>query len=154
MRKGNLRSTRSCSRARTSERGYALAMAVILAVLYFAMIELLMMDSSRELAEARRFRSRIVALTMAENAAELAAVNFVNMPAVSLPAQNDEDEQGEYSWQLLKSTPGAEFSTFDLIGEAKTKGLNQVRSKVLVRGRIVETEVPKKVQIFFTQHTQ
>ena len=154
MRKDNLRSTRSSSRARTSERGYALAMAVILAVLYFAMIELLMLDSSRELTEARRFRSRIVALTMAENAAELAAVNFVNMPAVSLPAQSDEDEQGEYSWQLMKSAPGAEFSTFDLIGEAKTKGLNQVRSRVLVRGRIVETEVPKKVQIFFTQHTQ
>jgi hypothetical protein len=129
-------------------------MAIILAVLYFAMIELLMIDSSRELAEARRFRARIVALTMAENAAELAAVNLVNVPAVSLPAQRDEDEQGEYSWQLLKSAAGAEYSTFDLIGEAKTKGLSPVRSKVLVRGRVVENVFPKKVQVFFTQHTQ
>lgn len=149
-----MRSIRSCSRARTSERGYALAMAVILAVLYFGMIELLMLDSSQELREARRFRARVIALTMAENGAERAAANFVNMPGMSLPAQSDENDAGEYSWQLMKSAPGAEYSTFDIIGTAKTKGLNSVRARVLVRGRIVENSVPKKVQVFFTSHTQ
>jgi hypothetical protein len=66
-------SIKSCNRARTSERGIALAIALIVAVLYFGLIELMLYDASRELAEARRFRARIIAVTLAENGAELAA---------------------------------------------------------------------------------
>src|SRR5690242_15726317 len=73
-----LRSIRSSSRGRTSERGFVLAAAIFLAVLYFMLIELLLMDGSRALQEAQRFRSRIVALTLAESAAELAAAQMVN----------------------------------------------------------------------------
>ena len=43
-------SIRSCSRARTNERGFALAMALILAVLYFGLIELMLY---RRVARAR-----------------------------------------------------------------------------------------------------
>ena len=37
----------------------------------------MLFDAARQLAEARRFRARIVALTLAENGAELAAANIV-----------------------------------------------------------------------------
>ena len=57
-----LRSIRSSSRDRTSERGFVLAAAIILAVLYLGLIELLLLDGTRALQEAQRFRSRIVAL--------------------------------------------------------------------------------------------
>ncbi|HET7435605.1 MAG TPA: hypothetical protein VFN10_12930, partial [Thermoanaerobaculia bacterium] len=82
--------TRSCSRARTTERGFALIAAIVLAVLYFGLIELLLLDSARELREAQRFRARIVALTNAENGAERAAADIAN--ASPLPVL--EDEQG------------------------------------------------------------
>ena len=71
-----MRSIRSSSRARTSERGFALIAALTLAVLYFALMELILIDSSRSLAEAQRFRARIMAATLAEDAAELAALNM------------------------------------------------------------------------------
>jgi hypothetical protein len=62
-----LRSTRSSSRARTAERGFVLGMAMVIAVLYFLLMELLLIDSSRALGEAQRFRSRVVAAALAEN---------------------------------------------------------------------------------------
>ena len=51
----------TCSRARTtnrSERGIVLVDALVLAVLYFALMELMMVDASRSLQEAQRFRAR------------------------------------------------------------------------------------------------
>src|SRR5215213_2449819 len=75
-REGSLRSIRSSSRARTSERGFALIAALTLALLYFALMELILIDSSRSLAEAQRFRARIMAAAVAEDAAELAALNM------------------------------------------------------------------------------
>ena len=43
-------STRSSFRARTRERGYVLITAIALAILYFALMELMLIDSSRALA--------------------------------------------------------------------------------------------------------
>jgi hypothetical protein len=47
--------------------------AIALAVLYFGLMELMLIDSQRTLREAQRFRSKIIATTLAENAADLAA---------------------------------------------------------------------------------
>ena len=88
MRKETLRSIRSSSRARTSERGFALIAAIALSVLYFALMELMLIDSSRELAEARRFRARIVAI-FAILTSEMRAhqkrlpINFMRHPQIS-----------------------------------------------------------------------
>lgn len=141
-----LRSTRSCSRARTTERGFALAMALIVAVLYFGLMELMLYDASRELAEARRFRARIVALTLAENGAELAAVNLVNGPT---PASPITDWQGTMSGKL---TPGSE--KFRIDGTGDVAGIVEVHATVIVQGRVTEVDGKKTIHIDYTFHSQ
>jgi len=113
----------------------------VLAVLYFGLIELLMIDSSRELAEARRFRARLVAETLAESAAELAAKEIVTKTAANVTA---EDWQGTMRGRMLKNSGG----TFDIEAEGVTTGLTISKSRVIVRGRIVGTDV----RIQYTQH--
>jgi hypothetical protein len=137
-----LRSTRSCSRAPRSERGYALISALVLAILYFAMIELLLLDSARELAEARRFRARIVAETLAENGAELAALQIVTTEKAQMSA---EDWQGGIRGRMTKNAAGQ----FDIEAEGWTLGLDESRAKVLVRGRVVGN----RVRVQYTVHT-
>ncbi|HEX7707131.1 MAG TPA: hypothetical protein VF701_11800 [Thermoanaerobaculia bacterium] len=126
------------------ERGYALIAAMILAVLYFALIELLLLDSSRELAEARRFRAQIVALTLAENGAELAAVDLAS-PGRTMQEGRLDDSQGRMEGRMTK-TSGAQF---DIEAKGETTGVTPVRATVHVRGRLIGTEV----RIQYTQHT-
>jgi len=138
-----LRSTRSCSRARRSrQRGYALISALVLAILYFAMVELLLLDSARELAEARRFRARIIAETLAENGAELAALQIVAKEKSEMTA---EDWQGTIVGRMAKNPAGE----FDIVAEGQTSGITVSRAKVLVRGRVVGASV----RIQYTVHT-
>jgi len=133
----NSRSIRSCSRARTTERGFALAMALIIAVLYFGLIELMLYDASRELAEARRFRARIVALTLAENGAELAAVNLVNPNTISLNAKGG-DWQGTITGAMKKDVNTGKF---EIEGTGVATGVVEVSAKVEVFGEIVGLSV-------------
>ncbi|HKR66305.1 MAG TPA: hypothetical protein VJZ00_21430 [Thermoanaerobaculia bacterium] len=140
-----MRSIRSSFRAgRSSERGFALLVALVLAILYFAFIELLMIDASRELSEARRFRGRIVALTLAENAAELAAANLVANKSADVKAQ---DWQGTMAGTLMRS--GEEFT---LVGRAQSKGPEGTSAVVRIEGYIPEGTT--QVHIRFARHSQ
>ncbi|HEX2061312.1 MAG TPA: hypothetical protein VHK90_11270 [Thermoanaerobaculia bacterium] len=121
-------------------------MAIILAVLYFGLIELLLIDSSRDLAEARRFRARVVAWTLAENAAERAAQGIAAMGPVSLPVMQTEDELGKMRGRLLKTD-----KTFHIVGEGETTGVNTAKSTVTVIGRV---EAGGKIYIDYTMHSQ
>lgn len=142
-------SIRSCSRARTSERGFALAVALIVAVLYFGLIELMLYDASRELAEARRFRARIIALTLAENGAELAARNLVNTPSNPSPIT---DWQGTISGEVSKSgDPTSEVGeTFIIKGTGDATGIVEAHATVYIQGRINASGI----HIDYTRHTQ
>lgn len=135
--------TRSCSRARTSERGFALIAAIVLAVLYFALMELLLLDSSRELAEAQRFKARVIAAAMAENAAEHAAINLVNASTSTLPRTAVKD--GWISGGMEKTG-----SQFDLWGEGETKGVIRQKARVEVRGSVDGG----RIHIHYTRHSQ
>ncbi|HWS71823.1 MAG TPA: hypothetical protein VN605_06890, partial [Thermoanaerobaculia bacterium] len=73
----------------------------MLSVLYFGLMELMLIDSQRALAEARRFRARVVASTLAESAAELAAEQLVNHGGV-VPV-NETDAQGTMRGNLAYS---------------------------------------------------
>ena len=139
----NSPSIRSCSRARTSERGFALAMALIIATLYFGLIGLMLFDASRELAEARRFRARIVALTLAENGAELAAHMIV--PAPPMGPVNEEDWQGTMTGSRMKNG-----DDFKIVGTGTTSGVVEVHARVEVDGKIVGDQV----HIYYTRHSQ
>ena len=135
-------SIRSSSRARTnSERGFALVAAIVLAVLYVALIELLLIDSARELVEARRFRAKVIAATLAENGAELAAAGMVARNSASV---NAADGQGTISGTMRK-TPDDHFQ---VDGTGTTVGLVRTTASVQLSGRIEG----KKVKIEYAVH--
>jgi hypothetical protein len=117
-------------------------MALVLAVLYFALVELLLLDSQRELAEARRFRARIVAETLAENAAELAALQLVSRD--STPYFSIDTEQGTISGSMKKKNA----NTFEIHGEGTTAGITQSTARVSLHGVVTG----KTVQIDFSYH--
>lgn len=106
------------------------------------MVELLLLDSARGLEEARRFRARIIAETLAENGAELAALQIVTNDNAQATA---EDWQGTIAGRMTKN-PGGQF---DIEAEGRTAGLTESRAKVLVRGRVVGNSV----RIQYTVHT-
>ena len=138
-----MRSTRSSSRARTRERGYVLVAAITIAVLYFALMELMLIDSSRALREAQRFRSKVVAVTLAESAAELSSASMVTRNAGD--SINADDEQGS-----MKATCNVNGQAFVINAEATTSGVSPVTSSVRVQGRIVG----QRVAIDYTFHSQ
>lgn len=144
MEQADLRSIRSSSRARTSERGFVLIAALTLAVLYFALMELLLVDSSRELAESRRFRARIVAAVVAENAAELAALQMVGGTDRTI---TESDAQGTMT-ATFKRGAG---DSFTLEGEGETAGVVRQKATVFVQGRI---DANGAVKIDYAMHTQ
>lgn len=148
MRKDALRSIRSCSRASTrSERGFALVAAIVLVVLYVALVELLLIDSSRELNEARRYRAKVMAATLAENGAELAALQIVTQSSSSPSAQ---DWQGSISGTMSK-TPGSatEGDHILITGDGTTTGIVETSAHVELKGRIVGTQI----KIDYSVHT-
>lgn len=139
---------RSCNHARrSSQRGFALILALVLAVLYFGLIELLLLDSARELGEARRLRARIMAETLAENAAELVAVQIVTKTAADDQA---EDWQGSMQGSMRRSgepnSPAG--ASFDIEGVGVTSGITVSKARVRIRGRVVSRDV----RIQYTQH--
>ena len=140
-----MQSTRSCNRARrSSQRGIALVSAIVLAVLYFGLMELLLLDSARELAMARRFRAKIVSMTLAENGAELAALQLVS-PNRTMNEVRAEDMVGVITGHLLKASSGQ----FEIVGTGTTKGVAVSVSKVSVYGRVIDNH---EVRIQYTMH--
>ncbi len=121
-------------------------MALILAILYFGLIELLMLDSSRELAEARKFRARIVALTLAENGAELAALSLVT-PTQMTHESRATTAEGTMFGRMDKKVGGV---VFDIKATGETTGVEKVRAEVRLLGRIEGA----KISIDFAMHTQ
>lgn len=119
-----------------------LVAALVLAVLYFALMELMMMDASRSLSEAQRFRARIVADTLAENGAELAAAQMIVKPGGVASYQ---DDQG-----LMKGTYNRSGNDYVLTGEGRAEGIVTQRSRVRVQGRIDGT----RVIIDYSEHMQ
>ncbi|HEX9492288.1 MAG TPA: hypothetical protein VGA33_03415 [Thermoanaerobaculia bacterium] len=131
-------------RARTTDqRGYVLITAIALAVLYFGLMELMLIDSSRALREAQRFRARVVASSLAESAAELAAAQMVSRPSANASAS---DEQGSMTGTLTTSG-----SQFELNGQGVTAGVVPVTATVRVQGHIVDGT---HVAIDYTFHSQ
>jgi Tfp pilus assembly protein PilX len=146
-----LRSIRSFSRARTTERGFALVIALVLALLYFGLIELLMIDSSRELAAARRFRARILAETLAENAAEGAALRIAD-ETVTWTKFERTDDQGRMEGEMRKSG-----QSYVITGTGISAGLESTRVSVRLQGQVVPPATPTgptKITIEFARHTQ
>jgi hypothetical protein len=143
-----LPSIRFFSRARTeSQRGFVLVIALVLAILYFMLMGLVMIDSSRAQAEAQRYRARVVASALAENAAELACAQMVNLPS-GMAELND--KQGLMRGAYHRIGAGAPGETFEVNGEAETKGLLRLKATVFLEGHF-EGNV---IHIDYARHSQ
>jgi hypothetical protein len=116
--------------------------ALVLALLYFALMELLMIDTSRALAEARRFRSRVIAANLAENGAELAALNIVTRTGNTVDRQ---DEWGSIGGRMTRSG-----DTFEIIGTGDVTGTDPQSARVSVQGRVEAGTI----RIDYTMHGQ
>jgi hypothetical protein len=126
----------------TNERGYVLISAIALAILYFGLMELMMIDSARALTEAQRFRARIIASTLAENAAELAAVNMVTQPGTTTAAQ---DDQGKMIGAIAVNG-----TDFQIDAEGDAAGVVPLKATVRVQGRIIGNHIA----VDYTFHSQ
>ena len=135
-------STRSSFRARTRERGYALISAIALAILYFAVMQLIMIDSNRVLHEAQRFRSKVLAAALAENAAELAASQMVITFSRNV---NASDGDGSMKGQLQRSS-----NDFVIQGEGTSGGVESRTATVRLQGRLSGT----KITVDYSYHSQ
>ena len=136
-------SIRFFNRGRTeSQRGFVLVIALVLAILYFMLMGLVMIDSSRAQAEAQRYRARVMAATLAENAAELACVQMVTLPGGVATLQ---DGQG-----TMTGTYQRTGDKFEVNGEGETKGLLKLRATVYLEGHFVGNEV----HIDYARHSQ
>jgi Tfp pilus assembly protein PilX len=129
-----LRSTRFFTRVRTtSQRGFALISALVLAVLYFALMELMMIDATRALQEAQRFKNKIIVTTMAESAAELAAERLVTSAGTVATA---EGSQGTMRGEMTRNG-----SSFTLNGEATSSGAPPLTATCIIEGTITGTTI-------------
>jgi hypothetical protein len=137
-----LPSIRSSYRARTRERGYALISAIALAILYFAVMQLIMIDSNRVLREAQRFRAKVISSALAENAAELAAAQMVVTASRNIKA-NDAD--GKMKGSLRRG-----MSDFEVTAEGTSYGAEPRTATVRIQGRITGT----KIMVDYTFHSQ
>ena len=120
----------------------------MLAVLYFALMELMLIDSSRALREAQRFRARIVATTLAESAAELAAAQLVTQPSANVNASDDQGTMTATMNRGAATPPNAQIP-FTIDAKAESTGVPPQKATVTVQGRIQGT----KVSVDYTYHT-
>lgn len=125
------------------QRGFALISAVVIAFLYFGLMQLLLVDASRSLHEAQRFRARIVAKTLAENGAELAAVNMVSQAS---GAGTVNDAQGYASG--TRTTDGT--GKFTIKAEGLTNGVVKQHATVMLEG----TASGAAIRIEWSRHSQ
>jgi len=127
-----------------AQRGFVLGAALIIAVLYFALMELLLIDSSRALNEAQRFRAHVVAATLAESGAELAAVQLTANTGADVEAQ---DTQGKMAGKMTASFGGV-GKTFEITGDGESIGVPSEKAHVELKGLVTGTNV----QIDYATH--
>lgn len=141
-----MRSIRSSFPGRTRnrrERGYVLISAVAFAVLYFALMELMLIDSQRALRDANRFRAKVIATTLAENGAELAAEQLSTRYKTEAEYAN---EQGRMMGTMERTE-----SSFLINAVGSSTGVPPVTATVKVVGDVNQHG---RVAINYTYHSQ
>lgn len=141
-------STRSSRRAHADgERGFALIAALVLAVLFFALITLVLWESTMRYRAAQQFRSRIVAQTLAENAAELAAKGLGDGSSLIVSAETG-DGTMEAKGEVTEDFEG--IIRFKIEAAGTTRGVQPTHATVTVWGRVDGSGV----RVTRTKHSQ
>lgn len=126
-----------------SERGFVLLSVLLIAVLYFGLIELLLSDASERMRNARRFRAVVTANIHAENAAELAATGMVGLSVNEASAEID---GGSLSGTYRRVGENG----FILEAAGTTGGAFATKRTVTIEGTIIG----RSVTIHRTRHAQ
>lgn len=132
---------RSPSRARNS-RGYILVTVLVVGLVYFGLMEIILIETVQAHRQAQQFRSRVIAAAAAENAAELAAVDMINS---STNAVEEEDRQSAMEAEYARRPD----DSFEITATARTRGIWKTAASVYLEGRIVGTSI----QITRAEHT-
>jgi Tfp pilus assembly protein PilV len=125
---------RSLPPGRNEQRGFVLVGALVIAILYLGLVEMLWMEASLRIREAQRFRARVEAQTLAENAVELAAQRIVLAASSSVEAELPE---GTMQATMVRN----EDDTFVIEATARGSRLLRYEARVTLQGRIDGTDI-------------
>ena len=123
------KSRRQCS---GTERGFALVSAIVFAFLFFAMIGLILIESTISLRMAHQYRAKVVANNLAESAVQLALEELV-IEEDGVVAFNSSD--GSMTTTCKRKANPLQGG-FDFVIEAtgQSAGVTKSRSRVVARG--------------------
>jgi hypothetical protein len=124
--------------------------AIALAILYFGLMELMLIDSQRALREAQRFRSKIIATTLAENAADLAAEQLCANYKATIDYANAEGTMTGTMERTTIGDPADKKSSFIIDVTGVSSGVPPSTATVKLDGEINGT----KVDIKYAYHSQ
>jgi Flp pilus assembly protein TadG len=130
--------------------------AIALAILYFGLMELMLIESQRALREAQRFRSKIIATTLAENAADLAAEQLCTSFAATVDYANAE---GTMTGTMTRNPPPSDYpkkSDFVIDVTGVSSGVAPATAKVKLDGEVDQESAssPPQVHIKYAYHSQ
>jgi len=105
---------------------------LVISTLYFVLIALVLWESTERYRSAQRFRARVVAQTLAENAAELAARGLSTGSSASV-----EEEIGDGLMTATSTVNGnSSDATFHIEASGHSAGVTRAEATVEVWGRI------------------
>lgn len=96
------------------ERGFALIMALVLAILYFALIELLLIESTLAFRSARSVSDRIELQSLAEDGAEFVAASFCGSGAGNIDVM--------LRGARIRATASSVAGAFTIVSSAEKRG--------------------------------
>jgi len=111
-----------------------MVIALVLAILYFMLMTLVMIDSSRAQAEAQRFRARMVAAILAEDAAELSCKECLSLDPRTFTSEL-KNEMGTASGSWTR-TPTSGNGTIEIHGDAEASGVIHQKASVRLIGTV------------------
>jgi hypothetical protein len=126
--------------------------AIALAILYFGLMELMLIESQRALREAQRFRSKIIATTLAENAADLAAEQLCTGFKATIDYANSDGTMTGTMERTPLGGPGKEGqSSFVIDVTGVSTGVPPATVKLKLDGEVSATN---QVYIKYAYHSQ
>jgi S1-C subfamily serine protease len=125
--------------ARGREAGFTVVAALLIAILFFGLIGLLLVESAEAYRNAQRFRARVTAFVMAGNAVEIAAAGIVSGAAHRVDVEID-----GYQLTAEVQRAGERF----VITAASVRSGGGAGASVRVEGRVVGSSI----EVFRTLH--
>lgn len=122
----------SCRVRGEAERGWVLLSVLVISTLYFALIALMLWESTMRYRAAQRFRSRVVAQALAESGAELAARDLLTGSSGKIEEEIDDGIMFGESVATGNSSEGG----FHITAAGRSSGTSPADASVEVWGRI------------------